>query len=341
MTETDVRSEWLDDAKLMESPPLVYDAERVRAFDALIDQAGAPEPAAGRDLTYELPYPKYEFLCYLADRRGYLLHGSNAADIGVFEPRMQPDAMNRPRKCVYATPDGIWPMYFALIDRARYRGSLRNRFVRRADDDGTTRRYYRFSINEKLLRRRPWQPGTIYILPAETFEPTLDGKGRPTEEWASSVGVRPAARIAVEPADFPFLDRVEGHDDTLPERLTELQVRVLGAFDSVEQQGDDHWVIRLRPRRRIKQHAAELVGLVRDLGALSDVSFDLLDADDDSTSLAVSGPGARPLVESIAQLGGKLRVIGRIPGLISALVLLLRSRRLAGFIGRATQRLRR
>jgi hypothetical protein len=74
-------------------------------------------------------------------------------------------------------------MYFAIIDRSRYVGSLRNLFV---TDDQSRRRYW-FSINQQLLADPPLTGGAVYLLPSDSFSATTADNGAPTEEWTSSI----------------------------------------------------------------------------------------------------------------------------------------------------------
>jgi hypothetical protein len=164
-----------------------------------------------------------QFLCHLADTRGVVLHGSGDSGISVFEPRQAIDLNDfGNRKAVYAAGDGLWAMFFAIVDRDRI-PSVANACVRLADAAGevSTPRYA-FSISRSALPERPWRSGTVYVLPGETFElqpPMRFGEFEVRiPQLASLVAVRPLARVAVGPDDFPFLAQIRGHDD---DRLAE------------------------------------------------------------------------------------------------------------------------
>lgn len=166
---------------------------------------------------------RWQFLCHLADTRGVVLHGSGDAGIAVFEPRQAIDLSPfGNQKAVYAAADGIWAMFFAIVDRERI-PSVTNACVRLADAAGTVSPpQYVFSISRSALPNLPWRSGTVYVLPGDTFElqPTLrfgEFEVR-VPQLASFVAVRPLARVAVEPGDFPFLSQIRGHDD---DRLAE------------------------------------------------------------------------------------------------------------------------
>jgi len=169
------------------------------------------------------PALRWQFLCHLADARGFVLHGSGDSGIDVFEPRQAVDlSAFGNQKAVYAAGDGIWAMFFAIVDRDRV-PSVTNACVRLADAAGrVSPPRYVFSISQSALPNRPWRSGTVYVLPGDSF--TLQPPLRYGEfevripQLASLVAVRPLARVAVEPADFPFLPQIRGHDD---DRLAE------------------------------------------------------------------------------------------------------------------------
>ena len=174
----------------------------------------------GRAVAYRLAAPRWQFLCWLADTHDVLLHGSGSADIEEFEPRQADDVGEfGARLAVYAASDGLWPMYFAVADRTVVR-SLVNAALHVVDDDGRrTGSYYYFSVNRDALAVGAWRPGSVYVLPRETFEAqpeeVSEGLRLASTQWASAVPVRPLARVDVRPEDFPLLDEVHGHDQAL------------------------------------------------------------------------------------------------------------------------------
>lgn len=192
-------------------PRFALDATTVDTFDRLLDST----PPGGL-IDYRLAAPKWQFLCYLADRAGVVLHGSGNADIERFEPRQPDDPLDfSSRLAVFAATDGIWPMYYAILDRASYPMRLCNACIRVDSGDP----YYFFSISDSALRHRPWHTGTVYLLPAAGFErqPPIEAEGSRIHiaQAASADPVTPIARLTVEPADFPFLQSIRGHDDVV------------------------------------------------------------------------------------------------------------------------------
>lgn len=194
-------------ALFLPEPVSVMSEEKRKAFGEVFHAMG--EASLDEGASYACPYPKWEFLRYLVRERNVVLHGSNRNDIEVLEPREQTDYSGKRITAVFASRDGIWPMFFALVNMKGYRGSLRNGcwVVGRGSSE---RRYYFFSLNEKLLGAGIWKEGTIYILPGETFEKVDQGVVR-FDEWASKGAVRPVGKLAIKPEDFPFHGRVAGH----------------------------------------------------------------------------------------------------------------------------------
>jgi hypothetical protein len=159
----------------------------------------------GSLIDYPCPYPKYEFFCYLVDRKNLMVHGSSHPDIDLLKPiRWSTDSSTHGNQnAVYADPDGIRPIYFGIIDRARVR-NLHNGYFAAEDRAGITRRFYQFAIDAESLRRLPWREAMIYLLPRDSFEDV--------GEWVSRSPVQPLAKLSVVPEDFPFLREIRGAD---------------------------------------------------------------------------------------------------------------------------------
>lgn len=175
---------------VVEGPRLQVDAERAAAYDALL--------AAGGEIDYRLPHPKHEFLSYAVHRHGLLAHGSNAPDIEEFEPRPANEA-GAVQLGVHGAADGIRPMYFATVARARRPGRhLMVNGCALAGRGDRLRRYYYFAISQDPDDPDSWCDGTVYLLPPARFRHLR------ADEWLSEVPVRPAAWLRVAPDDFPF-----------------------------------------------------------------------------------------------------------------------------------------
>lgn len=191
------------------------------AIDRFLDDALSSGDNLALD--YDLQVPKWEFLDHVARSRDIVVHGSGESDIAVFEPRAPIDLTAfGSQKAVFAAGDGIWAMFFAIADRANHPMAVTNACVQLVDGQGNASDpLYFFSVTREALVKRPWRPGTVYLLPRETFRPQTPipfGEVQVSiPQLASPSPVVPLARLPVEPGDFPFLDQVRGHNDDLLE----------------------------------------------------------------------------------------------------------------------------
>lgn len=204
----------------LKRPPISEDARTLASFEALYREQVAA--GTGESITYTLRAPKWQFLCYLTDTKDVLLHGSVREDITEFEPRQAVDAYAfGNQRAIYAASDGIWPLYFAIVNTKRHKSVSRlNACSRLLDQAGQlSEPYYFFSLNREVLEAEPWCSGTIHVLPRATFvqEPiqTKRGTRYQSAQWASFEAVKPLAKLPVEPRDFPFLEQTLGHDKEL------------------------------------------------------------------------------------------------------------------------------
>lgn len=182
--------------------------------------AGSVDAADGGWLLPPRGLPVWAFLDRLVHSSGYLLHGSPDPGIEVFEPRTpvdySPDDFSK-QKAVYAAGDGIWPIFYAVVNRPQPGLRFLNsalRFVR--PNGATSGMHYFFSVSRENTAAPLWRNGTVYVLPREGFaRQPRERLGRHVIEephWASDAAVRPVAKVAVAPADFPFLAKVRKHD---------------------------------------------------------------------------------------------------------------------------------
>jgi hypothetical protein len=178
-------------------------------------------------------------------------------------------------------------MFFAILDRSRYHGSVRNVCYWDVDDTGERQKCYGFSINAGFLGRQPWREGSIYVLSRATFERVVDEDGSPSEEWLSTRVVTPIARLAVSPSDFPFLKDVEGHGDERTDRFEEL-VYQLGAGAQELTTHESALGLVLAPPSLWRERAAEFAALLPTV--LPDLRAQTLD-DERGLVLNVRGPG--------------------------------------------------
>ena len=192
------------------------DARARAEFDELLAAALAAGPATAID--YRLAAPRWQFLCHVADRGEAVLHGSSDPDIARFEPRQSNDiAEFGNRTAVYAAADGLWAMFFAILDRPRHRMSLTNSCFRVLGEAGSVSEpYYYFAVNREVLEQDQFSQGTVYLLPAGRFERQAayveGGRRVLTAQAASLEPVEPLAKLVVEPAGFPL--PIRGYDLT-------------------------------------------------------------------------------------------------------------------------------
>jgi len=197
------------------------------AFDELLETTLGIGGCPG--IQFNLPWPKWQFLCHVADHHDIALHGSGDPDITLFEPRQAND-LNEfgNQNAVYAASDGLWAMFFAIVDRDRV-GSITNACVSLTDETGVSHGpFYVFSVSRWSLTGQPWRTGVVYLLPRNTFtvQPSMAFGSNQVHfaQLASLEPVQPLAKLMVTPADFPFLSKIRGHDDQrLQEYATALQ----------------------------------------------------------------------------------------------------------------------
>jgi hypothetical protein len=210
---------------LLPQPPFDLTPEKQADFEALF----ASTPPGGF-VEYQLPHPKWQFLSYLCQSRELVLHGSQNALIEVVEPRKAMDVRAfSAQEAIYATTDGIWVIYFAIIDRKNFQPlTLFNTCLDiRLSPDQVVGPLYFSSISHSALLQNPWCDGVIYILPRRNFtqEPAQKILGAEVilPHWVSAKPARPVAKLRVRPADFPFLAEIHGHNDEKLSRLARTQ----------------------------------------------------------------------------------------------------------------------
>jgi hypothetical protein len=167
-----------------------------------------------------LSIPKWVFLCWLTEEKEVLLHGSGSPDTQLFEPRA-PDAKNdndfSQQTAVFASSEGIWPMFYAVLDRDNFHPRFLNSAVRFKLVDSWSKTRYFFSVNDVVFEQTPWRDGVVYVLPKDGFvlEPPNKVAGEFTVQdphWANLGAVKPLAKLKVTPEDFPFLQQVRHHN---------------------------------------------------------------------------------------------------------------------------------
>ena len=91
------------------------------------------------------------------------------------------------RAAVYGSPFGLWAMWFAVIDRPKLKGSIRNGVMSWHRSGGPPVELYRFAVHKDFVGGDIWRTGTLYLLSRGDFEPIPFYPGGPaSNEWAST-----------------------------------------------------------------------------------------------------------------------------------------------------------
>jgi hypothetical protein len=173
----------------------------------------------GASTEYRSRFPKWQFLSYICNLHDVVLHGSCEPGVVELEPRQANDMRAySSQKAVYATTDGIWAIFFAILNRREYAMGLTNScFTVEAEPGELLGPFYYFSISQHALDAAPWCTGAVYILPRAAFSQEdprrYGGVTVSFPHWISESRVKPYGYISVEPHDFPFLGDIHGHDD--------------------------------------------------------------------------------------------------------------------------------
>ena len=152
----------------LKRPSEDFDERMQNAFDELLNTTLSIGDCP--TIQFSLPWSKWQFLCYLADHHDIALHGSGDPNIALFEPRQSYD-LNEfgNQKAIYAASDGLWAMFFAVVDRDRVT-SITNACIRLVENSGTVHDpLYVFSVSQSALPHQPWRSGTVYLLPRSSF----------------------------------------------------------------------------------------------------------------------------------------------------------------------------
>jgi hypothetical protein len=223
--------------------------------------------ANGDWIDYDLPYPKHEFVQFITAQDQIIFHGSNKMDIDVFQPVRKSMEMNDETgrgnvQAVYGTHDGLWSMFFAVVDRAHLQGSIRNGVMYFQNQTGEQIAVYNFSINQEQLAKRPYIEGALYLLPRDRFTRLQLTPESYANEWVSEQPVKPIAKLRIQPKDFPFLEKIGGHDDTELIRLNRMSAQIREAAIAAVLEGD-RFEITLPAAAKIVDSLDEYIALQR------------------------------------------------------------------------------
>ncbi len=189
-----------------------FSPEEQTAFDKLLDSALSAGPNSPID--YRLPYPRLDFLNYICDWRGYVAHGSILPDLTLLQPLRygRDDNEFGNRQQIFCSPDAIWAMWFAILDKKNVRVT-ENGCVR-VGSRPSRLKFYHFDLPAECKDNPPFVNGMMYIanaadFPARRAYPMLAWFDAEIEEWGSAKPLAPLAKLPVKPSDFPYLDKVQ------------------------------------------------------------------------------------------------------------------------------------
>lgn len=203
------------------SPKVFFSDLEIGEYNSIFNDA------INRDglIDYTSRFPKQRFIQYISSNMNVLLHGSNNKTISEFEPRRQTLYNGKYVDAVFATKDGLWPVFYAVLDKDKLKGNFRNGCLETMNGN----KFYFFSITQETYLNNPWTNGMIYFLPRESFS-KASSEIVSFDEWISKEPVRPIARLEVDLIDFYFMDRITIHKFNEPLMKTWLLYKLRNTF---------------------------------------------------------------------------------------------------------------
>lgn len=161
----------------------------------------------------DLPFPSWVFLIWLTKYKNLLAHGTGDAHITQFLPRQSNDVgWFGNQNAVYAASDGIWAMFFAIMNRPEVPMSISNAAIQLKD---TQQDLYFFSASDTAMQQNPFRDGWVYLLPKAGFSLEPSSEEYVSQHWASLEPVTPLFRVGVKAQEFPFLNQIRSHNDEI------------------------------------------------------------------------------------------------------------------------------
>lgn len=176
-------------------------------------------------VNYLTAFPKYRFIDYIIQKKNLVVHGSNNVGIEKFETRNQTLFNGQLVDAIFATKDGIWPIFYAVFDRQKLENNFRNGCLKVRSN----KRFYFFSMTKQTMDRDPWTYGMIYFMSSDLFERTSK---TPVyfDEWISKLEVRPIMKLMVCKEDFEFANKISIHRPMESMVLTWLLYKIRTTF---------------------------------------------------------------------------------------------------------------
>ncbi len=169
--------------------------------------------ASQNGMIADLPVSSWVFLIWLTKYKNFLAHGTGDGSISQFVPRQSDDVgWFGNQNAVYAASDGIWAMFYAIMNRPDVPMSISNAAMQLKDPPQDL---YFFSVSDTAMQQNPFRDGWVYLLPKAGFSLEPSPEYYTSHQWASLEPVTPVFRVLVKPRDFPFLEQIRSHNDEL------------------------------------------------------------------------------------------------------------------------------
>lgn len=134
-------------------PKFEYTVDEIREYDRILNNVNSGESIIDYDSNI---FPKYKFIQYISETRNVLLHGSNNKSIQRFEPRKQTLFNGNSAEAVFASNDGIWPVFYAVLDKKQVVYNIRNGSL---SIKTKIRKFHFYSLDRLTTIKNPWTSG--------------------------------------------------------------------------------------------------------------------------------------------------------------------------------------
>lgn len=156
--------------------------------------------------------PRWVFLEYLTRHCGVVLFGSNDPGLTRLEPIvLAPSVRGLDTPRYFGFVDSMRPIYQAIVDLSRLQRKNQLAQVAIAQIGKESSRFY-FGLDYRALPQAPWRRGTMYLYARTDLPPGFDLPDSSVRAAVAPQLIRPLAKLAVAPWDWPLLGRVHGFD---------------------------------------------------------------------------------------------------------------------------------
>lgn len=161
----------------------------------------------------DLPVPSWVFLIWLTKHKNLLTHGTGNEFITQFVPNQPKDVgWFGNQKAVYAASDGIWAMFYAIMNRPDVPMSINNAVIQLKT---LPQDLYFFSVSDTAMQQNPFRDGWVYVFSRHGFSLEPDTGFYVSQQWASPEPVTPLFQVYAKAQDFPFRTQIRSHNDEI------------------------------------------------------------------------------------------------------------------------------